>query len=65
MKSKDNDDKFYVAIYVDDIKAFAKSQDDLSWLKSQLEKSFGKVTAKDGDPHEYPSSGQYLYGAVY
>ena len=53
MKSLDNGDKFYVAIYVDDIKAFTKSQEDLNWLQHQLEKSFGKVTAKDGDLHEY------------
>jgi hypothetical protein len=43
----------HVGIYVDDIKAFAKSDSDLNWLQGELEKSFGKLNVVDGDYHDY------------
>ena len=64
MKTLPNNEKFYLAIYVDDIKAFAKHQKDLDWLQDELEKVFGKLNATDGKIHEYLGM-QFDYSTKY
>ena len=64
IKTLPNNEKFYLAIYVDDTKAFAKHQKDLDWLQIELEKSFGKLNSTDGKIHEYLGM-QFDYSSRY